>query len=133
MAAMVPQGIESEIKPANIVGGQLTSADGNESDEGISEAGKKVMESLAGGAPARDITTQALQERTDLHPTPVNRLTVNIGAGSAGPVVVPATRESSVLTDVRETGERVPKWKPKAASGAQRISRFKANRTVQGE
>ena len=136
MAAMGPEGIESEIKPARIVGGQLMSAGSNESDEGISEAGKKVIGSLARGAPAGDITTQVydianpLQEGTGSHVTPANQPAV---AKSASPVIVPAKRESPVLTEVREAGERVPKWQPKTASGAQRISRFKANRTAQGE
>lgn len=139
MAAVVPQGIESEIKPAKVVDGELTSANDHESDEGISEAGKKVIQSLAGGAPARAITTQVCgvtmpsQEGTGSHPTPVNQPAANMGARSAGPVVVPAKRGNPILTEVREAGERVPKWQPKTASGAQRISRFKANRTAEGE
>ena len=139
MAAVVPQGIEREIKPAQIVDGQLTSVGGNESEEGISEAGKKAIEGLARGVPAREIITKDCGNATPLQggassqPTRANQTVVNMDAGPATPIVVPMKRESSVLTEVLEAGERVPKWQPKAASGAQKISRFKTNRIAQRE
>ena len=139
MAAVVPQGIGSEIKPAKIVDGQLTSADGNESEEGISEEGKKVIEDLARGVPVRENTGQdwgivtPSQGGTGSQPTLANPLAVEMDTGPVIPVVVPAKKDGPVIMEVREAGERVPKWEPKAAKGTQRISQFKANRMAQGE
>ena len=138
MAAVVPQGIESKIKPAKVVDGQLTEAGGNESDEGISGAGKQVIEDLARGVPAGKTaqnwgTATPSQGRMGSQPTFAKQQAEGMAAGPAIPIVVPATRESPVLTEVREAGERVPKWQPKAANGTERVSRFKANRTARGE
>jgi len=137
MAAVIPRGIESEIKPATIVDGQLASMDGTESDEGIGEAGKKVMEDLARGDPVREITAQDGHIATpsqggtgsQLTPQPV----VDTDAGRAIPIVVPENRERPVVMEVREAGERARKWQPKAGNGGQRISQFKAKRMAEGE
>ena len=139
MAAVIPRGIESEIKPAKIVDGQLASVDGTESDEGISETGKKVMGHLARSDIARDTTAQTWdnatfsQEGTGSQPTPVDQPPEDMGAGRAIPIVVPAKRDIPVVMEVREAGERVRKWQPKAGNGAQRISQFKAKRMAEGE
>lgn len=139
MAAVVPRGIESEVKPAKIVDGQLASADGTESDEGIGETGKKVMENLARGDQARGITAQTWdnatpsQGGTGSQPTPANQPVVDMDAGRAIPNVVPAKRDSPIVMEVREAGERVRKSQPKAGNGSQRISQFKAKRMAEGE
>ncbi len=139
MVAVIPRGIESEIKPAKIVDGQLASVDGTESDEGIGETGKKVMGDLARGDPARGTTAQTWdnatpsQGGTGSQPTPADQPVVDMGAGRAIPIVVPAKRDIPVLMEVREAGERVRKWQPKAGNRAQRISQFKAKRMAEGE
>lgn len=139
MAAVIPRGIESEIKPARIVDGQLASVNGTESDEAVGEAGKKVMEDLARGDPAREITAQEgdietpLQGGAGSQPTPVDQPVVDMGAGRAIPIVVPEKSERPMVMEVREAGERVRKWQPKAGNGAQRISQFKAKRMTEGE
>jgi hypothetical protein len=134
MAAAVPQGIESEIKPATMVDGQLAPADGDESDEWISQAGKKVIEDLARGAPEREIPAQDCgtatpsQGGTGPQPTLTSQQGVDMDGVPVIPIVIPVKGERPVVMEVREAGERVPKWQPKAAKGAQKISRFKANR-----
>jgi len=139
MAAAVPRGIEREIKPAKIVDGQLASVDGTESDEGIDEGGKKVIEGLTRGEAAREITAQGsdittpVQRGTGSQPTLVDQPDVDMDAGLGIPVVVPAKRESPVVMEVREAGERVPKWQPKVGNEAQRISQFKAKRMAKEE
>ena len=139
MAAVIPRGIESEIKPARIMGGQLASVDGTESDEGIGETGKKVMGNLARGDPARDITAKTwdnatpLQGGTGSQPTPADQPAMDMGAERAVPIVVSAKRDIPVVMEVREAGERVRKWQPKAGNGTQRISQFKAKRMAEGE
>jgi hypothetical protein len=136
MAAVIPLGITSEIKPAKIVDGQLASMDGTESDEGIGEAGKKVMVDLARGDPVREITVQGgdiatpLQGGKGSQPALVDQPVVDVGAERTIPMVGPENRERPVVMEVREVGERVRKWQPKAG---QRISQFKAKRMAEGE
>ena len=139
MAAVIPRGIESEIKPARIVDGQLASVDGTESDEAVGEAGKKVMEDLARGDPTKEVTAQEgdietpSQGGTGSQPTSVDQPVVDMGAGRAIPIVVPEKRERPVMSEVRKAGKQVRKSQPKAGNGAQRISQFKAKRMAEGE
>jgi hypothetical protein len=97
-----------------------------------------VIEDLARGGPAREIITQdwaiatPSQGGTGSQHTLADQPVVDIGCWTCDSNYS-SKRESPVVMEVREAGERVRKWQPKVGNGTQRISRFKAKRMADEE
>ncbi|KAG8834442.1 autophagy protein atg9 [Serendipita sp. 399] len=118
MKAVLPEGLQGEIRHGTLVDNQLVTGDGEGASDGeLNERGKRIVDGLTKGMTVEDILAQEHLEEIDNEP--------DLNEVERKP---PEIKQGVVMGEVREATHRSPKAILKSEGKPIKVSRFKANR-----